>query len=120
VDDYSAWVTGTNAEDNTKTIQDTIIPRAINWAKASGATFEADKTAFIHFTRNKNKMSEVKLHMDNEEIAPKENIKILGVILDLGLRFKEHAVRIAKRGVNAVLALNRIKGTLPKTMRQLF
>jgi hypothetical protein len=120
VDDYSAWVTGANAEDNTKTIQDTIIPRAINWARASGATFEADKTAFIHFTRNKNKRSEMKLHMDNEEIPPKENVKILGVVLDPGLRFREHAARIAKRGVNAALALKRIKGTSSKTTRQLY
>lgn len=120
VDDYTAWVTGVNAEENTRIIQETIIPKAASWAKASGATFEADKTAFIHFTRNKNKLSETKLQMDNEEIPPVEEVKVLGVVLPQDLRFREHAARAVKRGVNAALALKRIKGMPPKTTRQLF
>jgi hypothetical protein len=50
-------------------------------------------------------MLEVKLYIDNKEIASKENIKILEIILDLDLHFKEYIVRIAKREVNIVLAL---------------
>jgi hypothetical protein len=120
VDDYTAWVTGTSAEENTRVIQQTIIPKATSWAKASGATFEADKTAFIHFTRNNSKLSETTLRMDDEEISPAQEVKVLGVVLDQNLRYKEHAARAAKRGVDAALALKRIRGMTPRTSRQLF
>ena len=52
VDDYSAWVTGSDVETNTAVIQAQLIPRAEEWAKESGATFQAEKTSFIHFTRS--------------------------------------------------------------------
>jgi hypothetical protein len=42
VDDYTAWITGANVAENTRIIQNTIIPKATRWASASGATFEAD------------------------------------------------------------------------------
>jgi ribonuclease HI len=120
VDDYTAWVTGLSAEVNTEIIQETIIPNATKWANTSGATFEADKTAFIHFTRNPNKLSDKKLNMDGKEISPELEIKVLGVILDQGLKFKQHAARVTKRGIKAALALRRIRGMTPKTTRQLF
>jgi ribonuclease HI len=120
VDDYTAWVTGPTAERNTEVLQETVIPKAANWARSSGATFEADKTAFIHFTRNRKKLSETTLSMDGQEIQPQTEIKVLGVVLDQGLRFKHHIARAAKRGTNAALALRRIKGMTSKTTRQLF
>ncbi|KAJ6439206.1 reverse transcriptase [Purpureocillium lavendulum] len=50
VDDYSAWVTGPTAEANRAGLE-SIINNALEWEKRSGATFEADKTTIIHFTR---------------------------------------------------------------------
>ncbi|OAQ59004.2 endonuclease/exonuclease/phosphatase [Pochonia chlamydosporia 170] len=50
VDDYTAWVTGPTADDNRADIQ-SIIDDALKWEARSGATFEADKSAVIHFTR---------------------------------------------------------------------
>ena len=50
VGDYTAWVTGETSEENTQKIQRDIIPRVTQWEKQSGATFEADKTQFIHFS----------------------------------------------------------------------
>ena len=44
VDDYSAWVTGPSAEANREGIQ-SIIDRAIDWEKRSGATFEGERTS---------------------------------------------------------------------------
>ena len=46
-----------------------------------------------------------------------KEVKVLGVVLDKSLYFLEHAVRVAKRGVNAALALKQIKEMLPKTIR---
>ncbi|KAM4061874.1 reverse transcriptase (RNA-dependent DNA polymerase) [Hirsutella rhossiliensis] len=79
VDDYSAWVTGPTAESNRDGIQ-SIIDDALEWEKRSGATFE----------RN--------------DVKPKDNVKLLGVIMDQALRFKEHIAGMAS----------------PRTARQLF
>jgi hypothetical protein len=48
VDDFTAWVTGPTAQSNREGIE-AIIAEALDWEKRSGATFEADKTAIIHF-----------------------------------------------------------------------
>lgn len=37
VDDYSAWIIGPSAKDNTQTIQDDIIPMLEKWERTSGA-----------------------------------------------------------------------------------
>lgn len=58
--------------------------------------------------------------MDGEAIHPQQEVKVLGVILDQALRFKQHIARAAKRGLNAAMALRRIKGMTPKTTRQLY
>jgi hypothetical protein len=46
--------------------------------------------------------------------------KILGVIFDHELRFKEHVARAAKRGWQGVQALARLRGVRPATARQLY
>ena len=120
VDDYTAWVTGPSAEQNAKLLQSTVVGRAERWAASSGATFEADKTAFIHFTRAASKWSEDPLVVKENEVHPQREVKILGVVLDHELRFQQHAARAAKRGVAAALALKRIKGMTAKVARQLF
>jgi hypothetical protein len=49
VDDFTAWVTGPTAQSNREGIE-AIINEALDWERRSGATFEAEKTAIIHFT----------------------------------------------------------------------
>ena len=49
VDDFTAWVTGPTAQSNREGIE-AIIKDALDWERRSGATFEAEKTAIIHFT----------------------------------------------------------------------
>src|SRR5690606_25458780 len=51
VDDYTAWVVGKTAAENKDRLQ-AIVQRATEWESRSGAPFEGDKTAYIHFTRN--------------------------------------------------------------------
>lgn len=50
VDDFTAWVTGPTAEGNREGIE-AVINDALDWEKRSGAIFEAEKTAIIHFMR---------------------------------------------------------------------
>jgi len=58
VDDYTAWVVSNSAERNTKIIQRDILPKLERWEKESGAVFEVSKTAFVHFTRYNDLLSD--------------------------------------------------------------
>jgi len=120
VDDFTAWVTGKDEAGNTARLQESVIPKAERWEKTSGATFEADKTSFIHFTRRQENDLSTTLAMKGELIHPQEEVKVLGVVLDRKLRFKAHMARAAKKATNAALALKRLRGTSPKTARRLF
>ena len=114
------WVTGPTIEQNTRRLQQEIIPAAVEWEQNSGATFEAEKTALIHFTRRLSLEEELGSHqvvMKGQVISPCKSVKLLGVVLDQGLRFQAHAARAAKRGVNAALALKRLKGLPLKATR---
>jgi hypothetical protein len=122
VDDYTRWTVGSSAEANTSILQQKVIPRALEWAAQSGAAFEAEKTSFIHFTRNQRQrqLPVVPLHVNGAAVAPAPEVKILGVILDQGLRFKSHIGKAANKGMKAVLALRRLHGLPPSVARQLF
>lgn len=114
-------MTSASAEENTDKIQHEIIPRALRWAAASGVTFDPSKTSFVHFTRQikyKNVTTKVEIHSIAKE--SEDACKVLGVYLDRELRFKEHAKRIAIKGIKAVLALKRLKGLQARTARQLY
>ena len=53
-------------------------------------------------------------------MAPSESAKLLGVVLDSGLTFKEYVARAAKRGWQPVKALPRLRGIRPATARQIY
>ncbi|KAM6505284.1 hypothetical protein FSOLCH5_15485 [Fusarium solani] len=119
VDDYSAWVTGPTAEANRDGIQ-TIIDRALAWERRSGATFECDKTTIVHFTRVAERTSHTPFTIKGEEVKPKQEAKILGVVMDTKLRFKKHMAEAATKGLSAAMCLRRLKMLSPRTARQLF
>ncbi|KZL63697.1 reverse transcriptase [Colletotrichum incanum] len=120
VDDYTAWVTGPSREANRQGIQ-AIIDRALDWERRSGATFETDKTAIIHFTRNWRQPEEYStFDIKGDTVRPKDRVKVLGVIMDTKLHFKQHIAEAASKGLEAVLELRRLKGLSPSTARQLF
>ncbi|KJZ68744.1 hypothetical protein HIM_11864 [Hirsutella minnesotensis 3608] len=119
VDDYSAWVTGPTAESNRAGIQ-SIIDDALEWEARSGATFEADKTTVIHFTRATWRKSDMPFLIKGERVKPRESAKILGVIIDVGLRYQEHMAKAAAAGLNAAMFLRRLKMLSPRVARHLF
>ncbi|KJZ72791.1 hypothetical protein HIM_07735 [Hirsutella minnesotensis 3608] len=119
VDDYSAWVTGPTAEANREGIQ-AIIDDALKWEARSGATFEADKTTIVHFTRATVRNSDKSFLIRGQEVQPKKNAKILGVIMDDELRFQQHMVKAAAKGLSAAMGLRRLKMLSPRVSRQLF
>jgi hypothetical protein len=92
VDDYTAWVVGNSAEENTAKLQACVILRVVYWERKSGATFEAEKTQFIHFTRNRTRAQQPfrPLQMNGKNIVLKGVVKVLGVHLDEHLQMDEH------------------------------
>jgi hypothetical protein len=92
VDDYTAWVVGNTAEENTAKLQACIILRVVEWERKSGATFKAEKTQFIHFTYNRTKAQQpfTPLRMNGKDIVSKSTVKVLGVYLDEHLQMSEH------------------------------
>jgi hypothetical protein len=120
VDDYTAWVTGPSQQANRQGIQ-AIIDRALDWERRSGATFETDKTAIIHFTRDWRQPEDYStFDIKGDTVRPKDRVKVLGVIMDTKLHFKQHVAEAASKGLEAVLGLKRLKGLSPSTARQLF
>jgi hypothetical protein len=119
VDDYNAWVIGPSADANREGIL-TIIDRAMDWEKRSGATFEGDKTTAIHFSRNADRTNTIPFTVKGETVIPKNAAKILGVVMDSGLRYKQHMANAATKGLTAAMALKRLRMVSPSTARQLF
>ncbi|WAO97111.1 Hypothetical protein NCS54_01482000 [Fusarium falciforme] len=119
VDDFTAWVTGPTAQSNRKGVE-AVIKEALDWGRRSGAAFEADKTAIIHFTRKESKSDSEPFVIKGQTVQPKDRVKILGVIMDGGLKYKEHIARAASKGLKAAMELKRLRGLSPATARQLF
>lgn len=52
-------------------------------------------------------------------VTPVQSQRVLGVILDSRLNFREHMASVKTRGMRSVLQLKRLKGLSPKASRQL-
>ena len=96
---------GADESETTAIIQREIIPYAERWARQSGATFEADKTSFIHFTKRTDKDDTRALKFGDAKILPQESVKVLGVTLDKKLAMDEHLSRAITKGIRACFAL---------------
>jgi len=112
-------VTSSSEEEATAILQATIIPKATRWAVDSGATFEADKTGFIHFTRGQGGPY-TPLRFGDVDIYPHPQVKILGVLLDSQLQMKAYVKKVVSKMTARCLVLQRLKGLRPKQARQLY
>ena len=74
----------------------------------------------MHFTRNAERSSSTVFTIKGETIRPKDRVKVLGVVIDSQLRYKRHIAKAATRGLEAAMALRRLKMISPRTARQLF
>ncbi|OQD68712.1 hypothetical protein PENANT_c297G01221, partial [Penicillium antarcticum] len=119
VDDFTAWVTGSTAQSNREGIE-AIINGALDWERRSGATFEAEKTAIIHFAPKMRKSDHEAFIIKGQTVVPGNHVKILGVLMDTRLKYKEHIARAASKGLEAAMELRRLRGLSPATARQLF
>ncbi|OAQ60858.1 reverse transcriptase [Purpureocillium lilacinum] len=107
-DDYTAWVTGPTAQSNRAGIE-AIINRALDWERRSGATFEAEKTSIIHFTRKAFKFDTHAFAIKGQIVEPKRHVKVLGMIMDSSLKYKEHMARASAKGLESAMELQRLR-----------
>jgi hypothetical protein len=119
VDDFTAWVTGPTTEGTREGIE-TVINDALDWEKRSSATFEAEKTAIIHFTRKDYNAGWEPFTIKGREVRPKSRVKILGVIMDAKPNYKEHIARAGSKGLEAAMELKRLRCSSPLMTCQLF
>lgn len=119
MDDYTAWVTRPTAAANHRPME-AIVERALGWERRSGAPFKGNKTSLVHFTRDRRRTDAIPVLVKREPVTPKNHAKVLGVTVDSALRFREHIANAATKGLNAAMALKRLRMTSPSTARQLF
>lgn len=108
-----------------KNLQSSVIPHLKDWAYQTAAVFNPEKTVLVHFTRNKTKLLEedrapTYIEFGREKVKAQPEVKILGVVLDQRLRYRQHIAQATKRGITAALALKRLKNLKPEVTRQLF
>lgn len=125
IDDYTAWVTGSEIQSNTEQLQRKIIPKLGFRASSSGAIFNPEKTVLVHFTRNTRKAtaklaSPSALKIGGQPIYGQKEVKLLGVVFDQKLTYKEHIAKVLQRGIRAALGLKRLRNLRPEGTRQLF
>ncbi|KAI3113532.1 hypothetical protein CBS147330_9866 [Penicillium roqueforti] len=53
-------------------------------------------------------------------VVPQDHVKILGLLMDMRLKYKEHIARVASKGLEAAMELRRLRGLSPAIARQLF
>lgn len=125
IDDFTAWVTGPEIHSNTEQLQKEVIPRLESWASSSGAIFNPENTVLVYFTRNTKKLtaeqtSPSALRIGTQPIYGQKEVKLLGVVFDQKLTYKEHIAKVLQRGITAALGLKRLKNLRPESTRQLF
>ncbi|KAJ5222194.1 reverse transcriptase [Penicillium citrinum] len=95
-------------------------PRIEEWARRTGSCFAAEKTELIHITRKRGVHLQGHITFNGTDIKPSPTAKLLGVVFDQGLRWKEHIQQAIKRATKTTLALSGLRHLRPEQMRQLY
>jgi ribonuclease HI len=120
IDDYFRWRVGRSAEENLAKIQSEDIPRIEAWARRTGSCFAAEKTELIHLTRKRSEQLQGQVAINGKTAEPSPTAKLLGVIFDQELRWKEHVQQAIKRATKVSIALGGLRHLRPEQMRQLY
>lgn len=120
IDDYFRWRVGRSAEENLAKIQSEDIPRIEAWARRTGSCFAAEKTELLHLTRKRREQLQGQVVMNGKTAEPSSTAKLLGVVFDQELRWKEHVQQAIKRATKVSVALGGLQHLRPEQMRQLY
>ncbi|THC88816.1 hypothetical protein EYZ11_011733 [Aspergillus tanneri] len=87
---------------------------------AGGSCFAAQKTKLIHLTRKRGEQLQRQVVMNGKTVKQSPTGKLLGVVFDQGLRWKEHIQQALKRATKVAVALGGLRHLRPEQMRQLY
>ena len=74
----------------------------------------------VHFTRNNDLYDSTAFIIKGERVKPKQDVKILGLIMDSKLNYKKHIAERASKSLQAAMALRHLQAISLATARQLF
>jgi ribonuclease HI len=120
IDDYFRWRVGHSAEENLAKIQLEDIPRIEAWAQRTGSRFTEEKTELIHLTRKRSEQLQGQVVINGKTVEPSPTAKLLGVIFDQELRWKEHIQQAIKRATKVSIAVGGLRHLRPEQMHQLY
>lgn len=60
--------------------------------------YESNRSSIIYFTRKSYKSNREPFIIKGQTVEPKNQVKILSVVMDTGLKYKEHIARAASKG----------------------
>ena len=104
IDDVVYGAQGRSAKYNLQNLMH-MLNGTEGWRKRHGAQFEWSKYILVHFTHNRQQMTDASLKIDKIVIQPSKEARYLGVVFDQELRFKCHIQQAIRKGTSA---LNRI------------
>jgi ribonuclease HI len=120
IDDYFRWRVGTSAEENLQRLQQEDIPRIAEWARRTGSSFAVEKTELIHLTRRKKELGKGSIDMDGKNIKTGPTAKLLGVVFDQEMRWKDHVQQAVKKATTTTLGMSGLRHLRPAQMRQIY
>ena len=108
VDDVNILTYGTQTESNCR-ILGKLHDKCQKWARTHGATFAPQKYELIHLTKTPKKFNmEANLQIDQINITPKLDIRVLGVQIDSKLKWGPHIKKIQDKMTRQTMALTKI------------
>lgn len=96
------------------------ISRIEAWARRTGSCFAAEKTELIHLTRKRSEQLQGQAVIDGKTVEPSPTAKLLDVIFDHELRWKEQVQQAIKRATKVTIALSGLRHLRPEQMRQIY
>ena len=82
--------------------------------------FEGEKTILVYFTRNTDQTNTTPFIIKGKTVILGHTVKILRVVIDAELQYKQYVAKAATKGLIAAMALKRLQIVSPSTARQLF
>lgn len=108
VDDTNILVYGTSTESNCQRLEE-IHQRCISWAARYGTSFAPQKYELIHFARRRSAFNlSASLRLQDVDLHPSTEVRILGVWVDPKLKWGAHLRRVHSKTPTLIQAFARV------------
>ena len=103
-----------------KTRIESSLAASLKWFTQNRLKINPTKTEMIILkSRRQNSNSDLSIHFGNDEISPKQSVKVLGVVIDEHLSWNYPISLVVQRCYCVLVSLARIRHKLPKCVRQM-